>query len=555
MSNLYASDIFKIYNNFEPSRLKMWEIVRSYDPIQFTKLIYLLENVSYKRSNVNDAFNLNDSDLREFCNYYEEREAPRVRDSKLEINMNATIRLERVRVNNGSILLFNENSNIGTNNYIRHENDIDIGLIMNLIRIGISPEISSQSNSDCGDDDDNNKTEREHISFIRNKYHSIYIKLLIHNIGTKNYGELLNSINFQLFTENLQQDRNNSYALKTSMASKYLQFYNMLNCYAFQDFDPRRFRFMVMPRSRRIYERIDNQHEYLIQPLYQGFYVVVYGNKNETRFYNRYGELLAGFGYNVRMNVSATFIGIVLPVDKLGNVRSWRYWYYRHSFIVYIVDVLRYEQTMLIDRPTIERLKYSKMIESTCICSIDNGATSWNQIESNYIQNEDVYDPIIGVVLRNPNDYANVTPLEYRFNIKYCFDLRTMDVIDLTNTRLNSIKDLDNSKVHITCEMADYRTNCIAYGHTENEIYLCEYNRQLHQFVHSATLKRFPHDDSSKFKYKFEKLYVINGKILPLGVMYLRIYYDLNYRIIHYEQKLTDSKFDNPYTNPLLTRQ
>jgi hypothetical protein len=548
MSNLYASDIFKIYNNFEPSRLKMWEIVRSYDPIQFTKLIYLLENVSYKRGKVNDAFNLNNDDLREFCNYQEEREAPHDCDLKLEINMNATIRLERVRVNNGPILLFNGNPNDETNNYNRHENDIDIGIIMNLIRIGISPEANTSSNNDC----DNNET-------LQNKYNSIYIKLLIHNIGTKNYGELLNSINFQLFTENLQHDRNSSYALKTSTASRYLQFYNMLNCYAFQDFDPRRFRFMVMPRSRRIYERINNQHEYLIQPLYQGFYVVVYGNKNETRFYNRYGELIVGIGYNARMNVSATFIGILLPVDKWGNVRSWRYWYYRHSFIVYIVDVLRYEQIMLIDRPTIERLKYSKMIESEyfirSIGNDDGTATSWDQIESNYNQNKDVYDPIIGVVLRKPNDLANVTPLEYRFNIKYCFDLRTMNVVDLTNTGLYGIKDLDNSKVHITCEMADYRTNCIAYGHTKTEIYLCEYNRQLHQFIHSATLKRFPHDEGVKFKYKFEKLYVINGKILPFGVMYLRIYYDMNYTIIYYEQKMTDSKFDNPYTNPLLSRR
>lgn len=560
MSTLFISDIYKIYHNFEPSRLKLWEIVRTYDPIQFTKLLFLLENVH--RENKRETYTLSEQDLITFCNYHVDR---CTKDLQFDIDTKTrVVRLERVRIDSGPVkTLFNETPS-SSNPYdrLRHRSDVGIDLITNLIRI-TSPEILGCTYFNLnGNLDENLNNDDE------NPLTSIYVKVMIHNIGTKSYSNLMTSLNYLLLPEMLQHDRNNAaVSLHTSVASKYLQFYNMLNCYAFQDFDPRRFRSMVMPRCRRIYERLMTTDEMIVQPLYQGFYIIVYANKNETRIYNRYGELMTGLGYSIQIETSCTFIGILLPVDEWGNVRSWRYWPYRKTHRIYMVDILRYEQTMLINEPFKERLKYVSSLlgrqrqnenDDSIICAIDS-TMSWSDIENSYIENRDVYDPIIGVVVRNANDLVNVTPLEYRFNIKYGFDLRSMNVIDLTklSSTIKSKKQkikLNTFEIHITCEMADFRTICIAYGHTEKEIYLCEYNRQLHQFVHAATLKRIPYDNDS-FKYKSDNIYVINNKIIPIGIMYLRIYYDLNRKIIAYEQKMTDSKFDNPYINPLLTSE
>ena len=49
MSTLLVSDLLKVFDNYEPSRTRVWEIVRTIHPVHCAALLYLLENVSKSR--------------------------------------------------------------------------------------------------------------------------------------------------------------------------------------------------------------------------------------------------------------------------------------------------------------------------------------------------------------------------------------------------------------------------------------------------------------------------------------------------------------------------
>lgn len=528
MSQLYISDVFKIFLNYEPSRLKVWEIVRTYDVVSFAKFLYLLENVS--KSSKRSPTSLNDSDLREFCNYnLPSKECNTAYDIRLCLNNTPSIRLERVENEyENSMVLFNK-LNDDDNRQKKHPQDVTIDIIMNNIRLGL------------------NDMETSHLK-------NIYERIIQHNLGTHYYGSFVTALQYLLFTDNLQIDRNDveTTSLRNSIVSKYLQMYKMFEFEECNSYDPRNCRFIILQRPERFKDRnIINKNDYIIQPLYQGFHLIVYTNKHETRCYNRFGELQPNILYGIRLEVNCTFEAIVLPVDKYGVIRSWRYWPHKHSYILYITDVIRYEHTLLMETPFEERLKYTKLINNPLIYNVpDDLFNNWDAIETRYIDNRDVYDPIVGVILKRPQSKITERPLEYRFNILYCYNMLSSSVLSLRDV---NIKDLNPSELHISFEMADYWTTCIVYGHNDYEFYICEYDRNLHQFVHVATLDRLPYD-SEEPSYKSENIYVINNRILPKGVFYLRVYYDLSYNLVGYDTKHTDSKFNVPYENLLLKK-
>lgn len=49
MPSLLALDLLKVFDNYEPSRTRVWKIVRSVHPDHCDALLYLLENVSKSR--------------------------------------------------------------------------------------------------------------------------------------------------------------------------------------------------------------------------------------------------------------------------------------------------------------------------------------------------------------------------------------------------------------------------------------------------------------------------------------------------------------------------
>lgn len=535
MSHLYISDIFKIFHNFEASRLKLWEIVRTYDPIEFAQFLYLLDNIT--KFSRRECVELDETMLRDFCQYYIDGDDSTDEQSKpnytITIDSSPTLRLERVTTANGDIF-WNDTVHNDTfcladpKTFKRHPMDVTISSVMTNIRTKNAQNIDNP-----------------------------YERILQHNLGTKYYGNFILKIQYCLFMDSLQTDRNEiNSSNQSSIVTNFLEFYSILQRKQFQDGDPRNLRFLIVPPPKRIMDINEiNKRDYIVQPLYQGFHVVIYSSDTETKAYNRFGELHQQLAYSMRTTKNCTFEAIVLPMDSNDNVRSWRYWPYRKKILIYIVDVYRMEQTILTNVPFCERIKYIDAIEqittanqSVILRKIPKTLGDWSSIETKYIKNRDIFDPIVGVVLRKPTDTLKTPSLAYKFNVTCCFDLLRSEIVDVPN--VNVLKQLHIQQMHINFEMADYRTTCVAYGHCNRFIYLCEYDRNIHQFVHFARIHRLPYEFDEP-TYRPENVYIVNHQTTPQGLLYLRVYYDVSFKILGYDVKLTDCRYNVPYTNPL----
>lgn len=302
----------------------------------------------------------------------------------------------------------------------------------------------------------------------------------------------------------------------------------------------------MLRTPRRIETRLDATARYVVQPLYQGFHTVVYSGPDETRCVNRYGELYPGFAYTERCPEYCVFEAIILPVDRWGRTRSWRYWPYKATWLLYIVDVLRYGQQILIEQPFVERIKHARRLANRGrICCLPDDLNTWSAIEQRYHRNADVYDPIVGVVLRDrtSNLRSSSATLAFRFNVRFAFDLLSLSVVETATVA-------DVHRIHLNFEMADRKVVCLAYGHCDDYIYLCKYDRSIHQFVHVGRLQRaaFEH---SKLQYRCDRLYVVGCRVMPRGIIYLRVYYDFSRRVMGYDIKWSDGRYKTPMHNEL----
>lgn len=741
--SLYISDVFKIFNNYEPTRIKIWEIVRSFDYIEIAKLLFLLENTVRDRkrcvislteeqieefiiqpqSNLKSPYIMGASSSnsppspqqlssslpllptsssslpsssssssvaskvamadttkitncssnlydRMYCNnsYYNQTVA---------LSLTPSLRIERVQAETTKVKWKKRNKpdhmlyeNVQTTKTI-HDNtnelighhylDVTIDVIMNALR---------------------NSTIILPIT-------NVYASILMHNLGTTFYGSFVGHIETLLLPENLQSDRNDTSRME-SITARFLQYHKMITEWHMLKLDSRSLRFVMIPPAQRIYnpnallENATSYDDYVFQPLYQGFHVVVYGSCQETRCYNRYGELIHNIGYNLKLPLNCTFEGVILPLDHKQRIRSWRYWNFRHSYIIYIVDVFRFEQEVLLDKPFKTRIVYADMIidalhqhtiklqkkinnqtqekqlkyqqnalpidttttttttisttniGSSYKCnnghitnSIDADATTsnsssnkrsssssssssrsnmtindtsiinnfkidgnvkyntrhrtsnrinqnelrdhisvteiihklpstlctWMAIEKRYERNEDVFDPIVGVVIRKKNDMS-LGIKHYKFNIRYLYDT-FKGFIQIEN--YNDVKHLNFLQIAPYFEMVDFFCVAIIYADCQKYLYICEYDRDIQQFVHRAKIQRLPYDDSRKMQlhYKPETIYVVNNQAksqISNGIIYVRLYYDLSHRIIGYEFKMTDGRYKIPYNSKIFNK-
>lgn len=500
MSRLYATDVLKLFHDYEPSKEKVWRFVESFNPHDIAVLLGLLENVSKsKLTKVVDVYTLA---------LYKGLD----NNVDLKITHNPAIRFERS--------LYDVQQCHKQSNRFIEADDVTIYEVVDNI-LG-KKEITSK-----------------------------YERILQNNLSSYDYSIFLKSVQNLLLGDNFKSNRNEFGTLPTSIVTKFKQWYSNLKRTKLFDYDPRTFRFLILPEARRIVNReyVPDDSQTMFQPLYQGFHVIIYSSPNETKCYNRFGELHANLAYGLRTQKSCTFEAVILPLDSLGNARSWRYWEYRkQKFLVYITDVFRYEDQVLIDVPFEQRIRYAELIEepNNRICVIPKRYSSWSCIENEYVRRRDVYDPIIGVIARKRLSLLSdaTPPCEFRFNILYAFDLLQSRVISLN-------EECNVHRLHSNYEMADYKTVCIAYGHDNSFIYLCKYNSKVHQFVHAATLERLP-CETFRLTYRPERIYVVNNMMTPMGVMYLRLHYDRSRNFITgYETKGSDGRFKVLKHNPL----
>lgn len=503
--DLTTIDLLLFYNKFEPSKIKFWEFVRRFDPIHMSAFLYLLENVTRITNSKPLTFDFSELYDANLLNI----------DVQLRVSSKPTINLDRGDYSSNELYLRYNDSNVIKRDLANFRNNRDSYTnpfyMLDLIKERNVPE------------------------------DRFMLKVILHNLGTSYYGKTLKYLSHLLYQENLQQDR--EYKLQISSVLSYLQYYKMIMFKEPYMIDPRKFRFIITDRPKRVYERPMSEGTLTFQPLYNGFYLIVNSsNRQETRCFNRFGEIQTHLLIGERFNQDATFEVVLVPTDATGHEKSWHYWPYRTNYRIFITDIFRFEDTLLTNVPFIERLKYRNLLNSQN--SKLSNLMSWDQVTQEYC--DKMYHYISGIIIRDKTSIPTDRLEMYKFPISTIFDLYDNRTVKLER----SFKSDQSFKFHYMLETASSKTVCIVYAHTDKYFYICMYNEKLHQFEHVISLRRTPHDCEDP-SYKKDNIVVLNGKLTPMGVWYLRVYHDRFGDVYGYEHKLTTGKYDVPLKNQL----
>lgn len=340
-------------------------------------------------------------------------------------------------------------------------------------------------------------------------------------------------------------------------------------------------RYVIRPQNNRLQRPYDGGNgaaaaaastssKFIAQPLYCGYRLVICTAGNHipyTRCFNRHGSLIKSLLYDEKFNVPATFEAILMPVDGVTNeLKNWRTFQLlgqnrtqrqrrrQQNYAVIVVDVFCVNGKSLLHYPFRERVKFIGQINGDHVRAIDNSLIDTHAACKN------LFSPCGGIVYRRADHHVFDPADEFRYPLTqtYRFSRNTCETMVGGFSLLPNILNYD---LHICFEMADYRTVCMAYNDDEKFLYICRYHRKLFQFVHVGQIEKLPYD-STEYQYPFETLYVINAKIPVKGVLYFRVYYNIEsvananvavnsntqeqsrFSIVGYESKLTTTRHD-----------
>lgn len=512
--DLTTLDLLLFYNNFEPSRIRLWEFVRRFNPVHVSAYLYLLENVT--RAVRLEPVMLSRADCESIY-----RENLRNLDIVLEPIARPHLNLDRGDYD-------------GQSGYVGMNESSD--------------RIIFRFTGSLGNPPDAALTALDMLTLLKHRCviprdHEL-LCMTLHNIGTKYYRSIVRYFEHLLFSDNLQEERE-ALATTRSVVLNYLRYYKMFALGELQIIDPRKFRYIIVPRPRRVYERPSSDDK-IYQPYYSGIHLVVNcSNKRETRCFNRNGEHQTLILLREQFNHSATIEVVLVPTDRTGQPRSWHYWEHRSGYIMFITDIFRFENQLLTNVPFVERLKYRDRLVSPNSRLVES--VSWSRACAEIT--DQLYHYVAGIMIRNNRALPNESPDVYKFPIPKAYDLCNQEMVGIDT--LNTGDRLDHS-FHFMLETAEHRTVCLIYANTDTELYICEYNDRIHQFEHACTIKRFIHDTKPTNYHISENLLVLNAKTTPMGLCYLRVYYDKFGNIYGYEHKLTTGKYDVPINNRLI---
>nr|WOJ45378.1 GrBNV gp48-like protein [Apis mellifera nudivirus] len=545
--DLKLSDIFLMFHYFEPSRAKLWEMTRRYNPIHIAAFLYLLSITRVRKSiakkeAVRDPITLIESELKSFCNYRVFNINQSLTVDWVEcLLLNEDILAERVIVQKPKDSL----CNVRSARY--HVYDITV---LQLIRY-----LQRCIHGDNG--------------VLRNRFADI----IAHNLATKLYQMFLENISFMLFSDNLHSSRGELSDLASRcVVQEYLRFYKMMH-HRDAIVEPNKFRFVVIPRPTLVIDRpneLNTVGEYIFQPWYRGFHVIVNTTPTKTRCYNRHAELLQGWLASERYNFHSCFEAIILPTSRCNNTyRSWRYWQYRYSYRIMVVDVLRYEGIDLLNVPFESRLSYISRIRSKHTC-VALTSRSWQEIEQLNTTNDDMYSSIRGIIARHklhvplgrydPNsdeiirqEVEETQPCILAAQLSqvsifgYIFPVRILGYDLYQRCHILSTTSLTNYRCpHYNLDVAPNSFVVQVYAHLSSRYFICAYNIAAHQFEHVATLRRIESDIVVP-RYRAERVYIVGAQVKTRGLLYMRLYFDTRWQhFLGYEHKPTLGKYDVP---------
>lgn len=543
MALLTTKKLFYIFQEYEPSKLLTWEIVRSFHPTHISVLLYILENVK------------NSSKLMPYAHEYVNYR--KYVDNDEEFNRTNVIfktdmktKLTLLKVNSNRIINY-INDDVVSKLYETHD-ELDcttiIGLFFEILEINAKPE--HEYNLDIND------------------------RIMLNNLCTNEYGKFVKNVEYFLLPDDMQNDRNKHVSIhdRRSVTERFREYFHCLHrqginrdLYYSGNMDVRSFRSLNRIKCKLIYERpIREQMDYIIQPLYRGYRVVINYNEHETRVYNTYSELLQGFLYTLKLNVPVTFEAIIMPNDKNGNPCAWMYAPISYgNYTIAIVDIFRINDKLLLNEPFENRIKYIRKlcISEKCryrdsikliLCDNRNLETnSWDKIYHDNCEKNDLLKPIVGVVFRRKLALCEEAPDSLYFPLNTFYDTLT-----------NNLKKVDGDvstrnygQLRYNLDMSDNRTVCIVYAHDKNYYYVCKFDRFCYHFIHAARIERLSDIERKTIKYRQEPLFVLNAMQPAMGILLLRVYYNVygikNYKIVGCDVKLTTSIFDIPYNDEL----
>lgn len=521
---LRLRDVFRFMRDIEYSRLKIYEIVRRYDPIHVAAFFYVLENVTSVNKKKADepldytsSSSIDDDDDDDDVNerWLDHEFAPKqLMLSRVEMTRDSAFAI-CTTVDNASSL-----SGFG---------DIDILDFVSLIKRVSDNEVAITP------------IERSMLSQPR-------VRCLLNNATTPYYQAFLRRVNYLLFSDNMQHERDVHYA-RDSVATRFLRFYKMM-MHLGNVLDPKMLRYTAIPRSRRVYDT-PLANEYVAQPMYHGFHVIVSVNGKCAKTYNRYGEYRYIILRDLDISKNCSFVALILPLDKRRRERSWRYWRYRSDYRLYVVDVLRYESSSLLDSPFEQRYAYAEQVvegASSERVRVAPTISSVARFRSEYEQRRDPYDSVIGVYYRRTNSrLTDATDVHARFDVVVAYDLRDRCIVEARES-------MKFDAMHFSLDMAPRAILCVIYAHDRASLFTCVYDADKHDFVHAARMRRAPCDVDEP-RYQAERIYVRGARALVRGVSLYRVYYTNEFKVLGYERKITDGKFDLPRDNELLRRR
>lgn len=370
---------------------------------------------------------------------------------------------------------------------------------------------------------------------------STWSRILLHNLATSAYKKLVSNVINMLSPEHRQSDRNEpNYTLRSAVKCA-LNYYDGLHFRKIiqENQDPKTFRFIRRPPHTLLLKKLVDCSDYFVQPLYQGFSVVICSTNSSTRVFSRHGELMQGLLYKTRFTENCSFEAVLLPTNNAGEFRSWRFWEFCADYGVFIVDVFRFQNEMLTHLPFYKRAQYIKKIFGVKV--VDERALEKNMNSS------DLLCPVVGIIYRHRLNLCDEPVKEFRYNLSGYYSFLNDSVGEFYGP-ISLRKNEMNMNTYINYEMARFRSVCIVYGENDSLFFVCKFDRNIFQFVHVGSIKKMIGDVAER-RYDKTSLFVVNARVKTKGVLYLRVYYneptDIN-SLVGYDFKRTTSYLDIP---------
>lgn len=576
---LLIKDLLKIFENYEPSKFLIWEIVRTLHPAHTAALLFILENIarSYKTDTLTTVTDRRD-----------EKPNDLNASGRIENESNTTL------IGNVRLTEIDENTTVAEHGIVLCSIKPTLCLKPCEYDYRILPDINDSNDVTASHDKLGNLTVFGLIKIMQSARDyetcNVHERIVMHNLRTKQYTQFSQNVLYLLFPEHMQQSRYsapstiliNGNGNENGMHVKYMQYYeSFYTSTATATHDSRTFRYANRPRAARVYGKSSissGTDKLYVQPRYAGYNIVVNATNHSTRTYNRHGELLQSVLYQKRFPQHATFEAVLMPADERGEPRSWRY--VRHTenggsnapvnrtgiatcqnFILFVVDVFRIRNRLLIDEPFSKRIQYARLLKCENVRVADTrtgikGVELWDAMERQHYINPvlDCFAPINGVFLRHDDDKPSARSRQYIFssNVIYSFQKNiTTRMLGDCSLRLA----LDS---YFSPDMAERCTVVPVYAHDDQFYYTCAFDRDEFTFVHDVRLDRVCDVWRTKLRYKTNAIYVRDALIVPMGIALLRVYHNTNTNfrridrdsrrtIVSYETKITTSIHDVPY--------